>query len=336
VPSGLEATLLLLAAAYIIVLLVWVVFHPAFERVQAGFFLNSLAHLLFLPAPAVLILGLVLGQPGLLAAGAAPALGFSYFWLLPHFRFRFRRGPDSNGPKLRVATFNLLWLNDDLDALVVAIRALDADVVALQEVTPASAAAIETALDSAYPHRLLFSRPKAAGMGLISRIPLTASPDTIPDRDWIGDPVIATLSFAGRDVSILSCHAARVVAPARARERQARALVEYARNLNTPCIVMGDFNSTPLNGAYRILARGLIDAWHAAGRGLGHTFPGPAWNTASGDGLPKSLRRIVPRWLIRIDYIFVSRHWRPICARIGPLDGSSDHRPLEADLRLQD
>jgi endonuclease/exonuclease/phosphatase (EEP) superfamily protein YafD len=244
--------------------------------------------------------------------------------------------PPAAQTRLRVATFNLLWLNDNLEALIAAIRSLDADVVALQELTPAGAAAMAATLDADYPHRLLFPRPKANGIGLLSRIPLTPSPDTIPDPDWLGDPVIATLSFEGRDVTVISCHAARVVAPASARERQARALVDYARNLQQPCIVMGDFNTTPSNVAYRMLTRGLDDVWRKVGRGLGHTFPGPAWNTASGDGLPRPLRRLVPRWLLRIDYILVTRHWGAISARTSPFDGSSDHRPLIADLTLED
>jgi endonuclease/exonuclease/phosphatase family metal-dependent hydrolase len=124
--------------------------------------------------------------------------------------------------------------------------------------------------------------------------------------------------------------------PASARERQALILVEYARGLDRPCVVLGDFNSTPLNEAYAILRRGLRDVWRDAGRGLGHTFPGSAWSSARGDGLPRPLRRFIPHWLLRIDHVFVTAHWRAVSARVSPLHGGSDHRPVFADLALRD
>ena len=43
----------------------------------------------------------------------------------------------------------------------------------------------------------------------------------------------------------------------------------------------------------------------------------------------------VPRWLIRIDYVFHSRHWRAVSARNGRIDGKSDHRPVIATLVLK-
>jgi hypothetical protein len=39
-------------------------------------------------------------------------------------------------------------------------------------------------------------------------------------------------------------------------------------------------------------------------------------------------------WVLRIDYIFHSRHWQARSARIGPWDGVSDHRPVIATLVL--
>jgi endonuclease/exonuclease/phosphatase family metal-dependent hydrolase len=99
---------------------------------------------------------------------------------------------------------------------------------------------------------------------------------------------------------------------------------------------MGDFNSTPLNGAHSILRRGLLDVWRDAGRGLGHTVPGPAWSNARGDGLPRPLRRFIPHSLLRIDHVFVTDHWRAVYARVSSRHGGSDHRPVVADLALRD
>lgn len=336
-PSGIETAFVIVSWAYLAKLGVWLAARLLLgDRPHPLFFINSIAHLFVLPVPTVPLLALAAGNAALTIAGVLATLAWFDLWLLPVVRSLTRRPPASPGPTLRVATFNLLWVNADTDAIIASIRALDADVIALQEVTPERAIALQAALSAEYPHRLLYPRPQANGTGLLSRLPLTASSDTIPDPDWIGDPAIASLSFDGRDVTVVSLHAAPVRTPASARDRQARALVAYALKLNHPCILMGDFNTTPFNEAYGILIHDLRDAWRAAGRGLGHTFPGPAWSHAFGDGLPRPLRRFVPHWLIRIDYVFVTPHWRPLDARTSPQHGSSDHRPVIADLTLRD
>jgi len=43
----------------------------------------------------------------------------------------------------------------------------------------------------------------------------------------------------------------------------------------------------------------------------------------------------VPRWLVRIDYVFHSRDWRAVAARTGRIDRKSDHRPVIATLVLK-
>jgi endonuclease/exonuclease/phosphatase (EEP) superfamily protein YafD len=86
-----------------------------------------------------------------------------------------------------------------------------------------------------------------------------------------------------------------------------------------------------LSDAYAIFTRGLVDAWQAAGVGLGHTFPG--------SDIPGSDRWIggllSPQWLVRIDYIFHTGEWVTVSARMAEIDGVSDHRGVVAVLRLR-
>jgi endonuclease/exonuclease/phosphatase (EEP) superfamily protein YafD len=332
-PSGLEATIAFVLAAYIIAGLAWILAHHVIEGFRVGFFVNSLAPYFALPAPFVLVLSVVVDNEGLVFAGVAATLTCAYVWLGPIIR-PFLRRRASHSPFIRLATYNLLWVNKNEDAVVEAIRALDADVVALQEVTPAHQAAIEAALALDYPYRILQPGHEAYGNGLISRLQFTVCPAELQDPDWIGEPIVATFAFAGRDVTAVCCHSAPVRTSPAARERQSRALVAYARGLNRPCAILGDFNATPSNQSYSILCHGLRDVWRSAGRGLGHTFPGPAWTRAQGDGLPRPLRRFVPHWLMRIDHIFVSEHWWPLYARVSLVHGGSDHRAVVADLAL--
>jgi endonuclease/exonuclease/phosphatase (EEP) superfamily protein YafD len=336
-PSGLETTLVILAWTYIAGLAFWLLVRRLLgDRPLLLFFFTSIGPLVALAAPIVLLAGLVLDNTAIIAAGALSLVVCLVLWLPPLLRNALRRPVFAAGPTLRVASFNLLWRNDDTDAVIDVLRSLDADVIALQEVNPAHAEAIQSQLSAEYPHQHLEPRELAFGNGMISRIPFTPLLAALPDGDWIGDAIIAGLDFEGRAITVVGCHAAPVKLRAIARERQARALVRYGRRIERPYIVMGDFNSTPQHVAYQILARGLQDVWLAAGRGLGHTFPGAAWSRAQGDGLPAPLRPFIPRWLIRIDHIFVSAHWRAAAARTGPAYGGSDHRPVIAELMLRE
>jgi endonuclease/exonuclease/phosphatase (EEP) superfamily protein YafD len=94
-------------------------------------------------------------------------------------------------------------------------------------------------------------------------------------------------------------------------------------------VAAGDLNATPLSGAHALVTAELTDAWELAGWGLGHTFPGAA---SPGSSRPRVLGVYVPQWLVRIDYLFVSRDVTVLSAAIGPWDGVSDHRPVVADI----
>ena len=100
------------------------------------------------------------------------------------------------------------------------------------------------------------------------------------------------------------------------RAAEARRVRQLMDAVDGPLIVTGDFNSTPYNWAYHHLARGMHDAFTAAGRGLGYTYPA---------GGP----------LVRIDYVLASNHWEVVEAWVPDATTLSDHRPVLADLRLR-
>jgi endonuclease/exonuclease/phosphatase family metal-dependent hydrolase len=98
------------------------------------------------------------------------------------------------------------------------------------------------------------------------------------------------------------------------RARQARALKRVLDAETRPFLVCGDLNSTPYNWTYGHVGGGLRDAFYAAGRGWGMTFPA---------SLP----------VVRIDYVFASREWRVDQAYVTRTI-SSDHLPVVARLTL--
>ncbi len=191
-------------------------------------------------------------------------------------------------------------------------------------------------------------------MGVICRYPLQATGETIL-ADWSGNPQIVTLEWQGTNVFVLHFH---LLAPSslpnkteetlREREQQARAIESFAIAHSVPFIALGDLNSTDQSTAYTIITDGLVDSWREAGWGLGSTYPGINVDTlpmALQDGVFKAgwgsyqfpnikTGLAVPIWLLRLDYIFHSRDWRTVSAKLGTWDGYSDHRPVISELTL--
>lgn len=309
------------------------------------FLLNSGAAYLFLPLPLALIIALVSRQHAAwyYAGGACLLWAVLYAPLflprLPHSQ------PAASLPTLTVMTHNMLRHNEHPEGIVAAIRAAPADVVVLQELNPPAAAAIQRDLAERYPHQVLNPSTEVGGMGVISRYPLRATGETLTGG-WMGGPQVVLLDFGGQEITLMNVHARsttmgrggnfvfvpdRMEWSIREREAQAQMIADFAATHPGPLIVAGDMNTSKQSHAYRIITRQMQDAWWKAGRGFGHTFPGA---TSPGSSRPRVAGVPVPRWLVRIDYVFCSPEWYVQSARIGPWDGVSDHRPVMATLHL--
>jgi len=80
-------------------------------------------------------------------------------------------------------------------------------------------------------------------------------------------------------------------------------------------VIAGDFNTSPQVACWEPLRALATDAFAARGLGFGYTF-----------------RSDFPLW--RIDYLWVSPHWRVL--RSGTFGGRlSDHRGVWAELELR-
>jgi endonuclease/exonuclease/phosphatase family metal-dependent hydrolase len=100
------------------------------------------------------------------------------------------------------------------------------------------------------------------------------------------------------------------------RAQQARLIRRRLAREPHPVIVVGDFNSTPHQWAYRHIAQGLQSAATRRIRGWTATFP-------------------AQQPLVRIDHVLAGPAWRITAAQVpAPLDPPiSDHRPVVAQLR---
>jgi endonuclease/exonuclease/phosphatase (EEP) superfamily protein YafD len=294
------------------------------------FALSSVAICAFAPVPIVLGIGVAARRRDLLIASGVFLLLGAYLYggtLLP------RPQPASAaGPTLTVMSFNMFGFNQHPEAVVAAIRASQADVIGIQELSASAAELIQRDLAQIYPYQALDPQPSVLGMGTISRYPLDWLDESLPGH-WVGEPQILRIDVHGRPVTLVNAHAIPLFAgpdfdqAMREREAQAHTIARFAADNPGALIVTGDFNTTDLSYAYQVITGALADSWREAGWGFGATFPGGNISIGGRDFS-------TPAWVTRIDYVFHSRDMIALSSRIGPWDGYSDHRPVIATLAL--
>jgi endonuclease/exonuclease/phosphatase (EEP) superfamily protein YafD len=215
---------------------------------------------------------------------------------------------------MRVLSWNLELGSKAAADSVAGIADSDADLVALQELTPDVAAAIEAdpVLGKRYPYRILEARGGVAGLGLLSRRPLIV-------RGYATGPLILRAGLLlpdGRTIEVLDVHPyppqmttlwrVPVGLDTRRRDEDLLAIRGVAGSLTDPgaALVIGDINTTPFEPGYRALSEQstygtLVDAHEAVGTG-----PGFTWRPSSLEGLKLGL--------LRIDHVFTGMWLRPV------------------------
>ncbi|MCC5950879.1 MAG: endonuclease/exonuclease/phosphatase family protein [Acidimicrobiia bacterium] len=224
---------------------------------------------------------------------------------------------------IRVVTANLFAGNDEVDEIVAAPIDVDADVIALQELTDEHWAAIEASeLAASHPWSVVEPRPAPSGIGLLSRLP--ADDLAIVDIG-LHPAAVATVSTPGGPIDVVNVHppapSPRSVAVWR---DELRAVADLVAGFERP-LVLGDLNATTDHPPLRAVmaAGGLSDAHRQAGEGWGGTWPS------------RERRVWDRRWpfpvLIRIDHVLVPDGVEATSVSTRPLVGS-DHRLVVADL----
>jgi endonuclease/exonuclease/phosphatase (EEP) superfamily protein YafD len=222
----------------------------------------------------------------------------------------------AHAPHLRIASANVRYDNLVHRPLLAELQRADADIIVMEEVTPAWWKAIATSsLLRTHPDVARAVRPDPGGMVVLSRHPLTH----VVVHHAGGWPIItATVEVGGRPVHLAGVH---LVAPLETFERNQRAerrITLIARHLARPRVVVGDFNASPYNRWFhQLLDLGLRDAHESVGRPFATTWP---------NGL-----HLVPPLLL--DHLFADPSIIPLAVREGRGEGS-DHRPIVVDLAV--
>ncbi len=287
---------------------------------------------LFLPLLGLLPLAL-LSRSRIAQVAALAMVGLFLAVYLPYFLPRSADGAATGGQALRVMTFNLGSATSTAQQVVDAVAGTDADIVALQEVTPETASLLRQKLGERYPYSVL--EPEQSDAGLLSRYPIVESEFFRPEG--IGRVALqSAVDVDGTRMHILVVHPRPPLGRRpdgglalsgrhfRALEEQAIDIAERAASLPAPVLVAGDLNMSDQSQAYTYLAGRFTDAFRVAGWGLGFTFPDRSLEP--GLGLPP---------LVRIDYIFASPGVRFERAVTG-CGTSSDHCFVLADAVLPD
>jgi endonuclease/exonuclease/phosphatase (EEP) superfamily protein YafD len=322
------------ALAYLVAFLAYFAVLAA-GRGGAGWFgfVRELTLYLFLPLPALLLAAAVCRARLALLSLALPLVVFLVYYG-PRFRFQPTPAAGASG-SFRVLTFNT-GANAGggrLAPLLRTVRAVDADVVALQEVPPATLEQLRTELAAAYPYQ-----EGTVDAVSFSRFPLQRAAELqLGDSPYTGQQL--SVSLRGRPVVLTNVHVTRPVYRLQwrrqlvpvvrgynpeSRDAQVTELVNRIRTVPGPRLLTGDFNETEWSRPYQLLAAELGDSFREAGSGFGHTYPS---NFAWGEW-----RFSLP--LMRIDYVFHSSELMALEARVGP-DGGSDHLPVVAELSFR-
>src|SRR6478735_1483842 len=165
---------------------------------------------------------------------------------------------------ITLMTYNIANGLAEPKSLVRLLGASSADVIALQELAPPQAVAIESGLAERYPYMRLHPLG-IPGKGILSRYPIEDERliELFPDRPDLA----VTIDVDGAPLRVISAHPPPprfrrgVLSPTPHTLHQIHALIELA-NSGGPAVLMGDFNLPSFHPACKSIASsGLIDSF---------------------------------------------------------------------------
>jgi len=233
--------------------------------------------------------------------------------------------------QLKVVTFNVNYAGVDMARAAQVLHRVDADVVALQETTPAWERYLRRRLKSRYPVQRYRHAGGAGGLAFLSRHPLRSMKVIPPPaRGWFPAWLVRVRTPLGR-LLLLNVHlrppigdSGRVSTVPVAyfytrsiRKKEIRRHLSQALQ-NRPMVVLGDFNESSGPALRLMQRRGLRSALAR----YDSTTPTWRWRTS------------LHTFRSRLDHIFFSKHLRCVGAQVLGY-AASDHYPVEAVFALQ-
>lgn len=284
----------------------------AHDRAWALVVANGFTELIYAPAWLAAALALATRRWALLAASGV-LCAWHGLQVIP--LFLPKHPPAACGADLVLFSANLYAGNPRQAELIEEIAASDADVLALQEFTPAWGEALSDAdFARGYRHREEHAEKRPTGSAIWSRERLVEH-GTFELEGYV--QTRARVKVGGGLVDLWNVHPLPPISPDLLPRHRAmmEALLERVEQLDRPFILTGDFNSSG-HSAYASRLRVISeDAWELAGVGFGFTWP-------------NSGRKAPP---MRIDHVWISPELTVRSISVG-LGAGSDHRPLRVVL----
>ena len=262
-----------------------------------------------------LLLGGVAFRPSVLVAGVAVLAAGAL--ILPEVLRPVRAPlPTATRHLLKLIQLNAWSSNVDMPATVRWLLLQDADLVLVEEVTPALSAALLS-----HGYQRTRGTPRVE---IYSRRPSQAPPFPLSEAEWHAMPSFARAQFAV-DSQVYDVIAVHVGWPSdSAQPVQLATLRRIASRYDQDrLIVVGDFNLTPWSATLQRLDR----SWPLERRDRA-LFSWPAQPFLSG-------RLRSPIAFLPIDHIYAGAAWRTVKIERGPRLGS-DHYPVMITLALTD
>jgi len=226
-----------------------------------------------------------------------------------------------------VLQYNILFYNNDVDAIAEVVLDADADVVGLHELTVAQWELLQVDLGEAYPYQLALPGgegsgyiSRGGGKALLSKSPLTNVPVDF-DLELEGTfipPLAATTEIDGQEVLAVALHPSPSRTGAkRIFERQAKlvAVREVIERYDGPAIIIADLNIAPTSPKYHRFLDSV--GWEDPRQRVGIEGTYTLWG--------------LPTMGLAIDHVFVSPEFKVFDYEVGP-SGGSDHRSLVATI----
>lgn len=218
----------------------------------------------------------------------------------------------ATGTRVAFLSWNLEVGSRPPDQVAPPLLAHHADIVALQELTPGAAAALEadSGIRERYPYRVLMPDRDVFGLGILSAFPIVAQSLSVAPVSLVVELDLGS----GRHMRVFDAHPlpgrieeiASVGLPVAfdATDRddeiaRLRTRIDPLLAGNEPLVVIGDYNTTPTEPAYARLTSGLRDVHAEVGEGPGWTWR-PNRFASLGIGL------------LRIDLVLVSPGVSPL------------------------
>ncbi len=217
--------------------------------------------------------------------------------------------PPPGTQRLKVASFNSYFFNQQSQKIADAILALDPDVITLVEFSEHKQTMLD-GLRKQYPFQENCFADTDCDAAILSKYPLF---NASSKGTWAGAPIIqASLGPQFGGLTIIGIHTTRFP-HSRAQFTQIKQVIKYLETIPGRIVLMGDFNATPFSRVTQTIVDSL---------GIKRLTNKPTWPATY--GFPQ----------LAIDHIFASADIAPLTSEIIGNNGGSDHFPVAITLAV--